>query len=411
MYVFVKSKHANLVTYYEREITMIQLQIVKIVALHFRNIERYNKCKFFKISVNLKEAVSIMKEQLNQLSAYQPGLSPRALKEKYGIEGELYKLASNENLYGPSSKVKEAITAHLDELYYYPETGAPTLRKAISKFLNVEPSRILFGAGLDEVILMISRAVLRPGDTIVTSEATFGQYYHNAIVEAANVVQVPLKNGGFDLEGILKAIDEDTALVWLCNPNNPIGTYFNHEALDSFLSQVPSNVPVIIDEAYFEFVTAQDFPDTLALQEKYDNAFLLRTFSKAYGLAGLRVGYVVASEQAIEKWNIIRPPFNVTRISEYAAVAALEDQQYLKEITHKNSTERERFYQLPQSEHFLPSQTNFIFVKTTNVNELYEALLNVGCITRPFPTGVRITIGFKEQNDKMIEVLSNFKYE
>lgn len=411
MYVFVKSKHANLVTYYEREITMIQLQIVKIVALHFRNIERYNKCKFFKISVNLKEAVSIMKEQLNQLSAYLPGLSPRALKEKYGIEGELYKLASNENLYGPSPKVKEAITAHLDELYYYPETGAPTLRMAISKFLNVEPSRILFGAGLDEVILMISRAVLTPGDTIVTSEATFGQYYHNAIVEAANVVQVPLKNGGFDLEGILKAIDEDTALVWLCNPNNPTGTYFNHEALDSFLSQVPSNVPVIIDEAYFEFVTAQDFPDTLALQEKYDNAFLLRTFSKAYGLAGLRVGYVVASEQAIEKWNIIRPPFNVTRISEYAAVAALEDQQYLKEITHKNSTERERFYQLPQSEHFLPSQTNFIFVKTTNVNELYEALLNVGCITRPFPTGVRITIGFKEQNDKMIEVLSNFKYE
>ncbi|CDR62904.1 histidinol-phosphate aminotransferase [Staphylococcus argenteus] len=283
MYLFVKSKHANLVTYYEREITMIQLQIVKIVALHFRNIERYNKCKFFKISVNLKEAVSIMKEQLNQLSAYQPGLSPRALKEKYGIEGELYKLASNENLYGPSPKVKEAITAHLDELYYYPETGAPTLRMAISKFLNVEPSRILFGAGLDEVILMISRAVLRPGDTIVTSEATFGQYYHNAIVEAANVVQVPLKNGGFDLEGILKAIDEDTALVWLCNPNNPTGTYFNHEALDSFLSQVPSNVPVIIDEAYFEFVTAQDFPDTLALQEKYDNAFLLRTFSKAYG--------------------------------------------------------------------------------------------------------------------------------
>ncbi len=411
MYVFVKSKHANLVTYYEREITMIQLQIVKIVALHFRNIERYNKCKFFKISVNLKEAVSIMKEQLNQLSAYQPGLSPRALKEKYGIEGELYKLASNENLYGPSPKVKEAITAHLDELYYYPETGAPTLRMAISKFLNVEPSRILFGAGLDEVILMISRAVLTPGDTIVTSEATFGQYYHNAIVEAANVVQVPLKNGGFDLEGILKAIDEDTALVWLCNPNNPTGTYFNHEALDSFLSQVPSNVPVIIDEAYFEFVSAQDFPDTLALQEKYDNAFLLRTFSKAYGLAGLRVGYVVASEQAIEKWNIIRPPFNVTRISEYAAVAALEDQQYLKEITHKNITERERFYQLPQSEHFLPSQTNFIFVKTTNVNELYEALLNVGCITRPFPTGVRITIGFKEQNDKMIEVLSNFKYE
>lgn len=384
---------------------------MKIVALRFRNIERYNEYKFFKISVNSKEVVFIMKEQLNQLSAYQPGLSPRALKEKYGIEGDLYKLASNENLYGPSPKVKEAISAHLDELYYYPETGSPTLKAAISKHLNVDQSRILFGAGLDEVILMISRAVLTPGDTIVTSEATFGQYYHNAIVESANVIQVPLKDGGFDLEGILKEVNEDTSLVWLCNPNNPTGTYFNHESLDSFLSQVPPHVPVIIDEAYFEFVTAEDYPDTLALQQKYDNAFLLRTFSKAYGLAGLRVGYVVASEHAIEKWNIIRPPFNVTRISEYAAVAALEDQQYLKEVTHKNSVERERFYQLPQSEYFLPSQTNFIFVKTKRVNELYEALLNVGCITRPFPTGVRITIGFKEQNDKMLEVLSNFKYE
>ncbi len=142
------------------------------------------------------------------------------------------------------------------------------------------------------------------------------------------MIQVPLKDGGFDLEGILKEVNEDTSLVWLCNPNNPTGTYFNHESLDSFLSQVPPHVPVIIDEAYFEFVTAEDYPDTLALQQKYDNAFLLRTFSKAYGLAGLRVGYVVASEHAIEKWNIIRPPFNVTRISEYAAVAALEDQQY-----------------------------------------------------------------------------------
>lgn len=199
----------------------------------------------------------------------------------------------------------------------------PTLKAAISKHLNVHQSRILFGAGLDEVILMISRAVLTPGDTIVTSEATFGQYYHNAIVESANVIQVPLKDGGFDLEGILKEVNEDTSLIWLCNPNNPTGTYFNHESLDSFLSQVPPHVPVIIDEAYFEFVTAEDYPDTLALQQKYDNAFLLRTFSKAYGLAGLRVGYVVASEHAIEKWNIIRPPFNVTRISEYAAVAAL----------------------------------------------------------------------------------------
>ena len=223
----------------------------------------------------------------------------------------------------------------MDELFYYPETGSPSLRKAISEHLNVDSSRILFGAGLDEVILMISRAVLTPGDKIVTSEGTFGQYYHNAIVESAEVVQVPLLNGGFDLENIIKEVDEETALVWLCNPNNPTGTYFNHDELESFLERVPSHVPVLIDEAYFEFVTAEDYPDTLKLQERFDNAFLLRTFSKAYGLAGLRVGYVVATNGAIEKWNIIRPPFNVTRISEYAAIAALEDQAYLKDVTAK----------------------------------------------------------------------------
>lgn len=349
-----------------------------------------------------------MKKQIEQLSAYEPGLSPRALKENYGIKGELHKLASNENLYGPSPKVKEAIQAHLDELQYYPETGSPLIKETISKHLNIDPARILFGAGLDEVILMISRAVLTPGDKIVTSEMTFGQYYHNAIVESANVVQVPLQNGEFDLDGILSEIDNDTKLVWLCNPNNPTGRYFTHDALRNFLERVPSHIPVIVDEAYVEFATAKDFPDTLALQQEFENAFLLRTFSKAYGLAGMRIGYVIAAKEAIEKYNIIRPPFNVGRLSEYAALAALEDQEYLASIRERNAEEREKFFELSQSDHFYPSQTNFVFVKTDKPHELYEALLNVGCITREFPNGVRITIGFPEQNAKMREVLAQF---
>ncbi|SUM91194.1 histidinol-phosphate transaminase [Staphylococcus saprophyticus] len=349
-----------------------------------------------------------MKKQIDQLSAYEPGLSPRALKENYGIKGELHKLASNENLYGPSPKVKEAIQAHLDELQYYPETGSPLIKEAISKHLNIDPARILFGAGLDEVILMISRAVLTPGDKIVTSEMTFGQYYHNAIVESANVVQVPLQNGEFDLDGILSEIENDTKLVWLCNPNNPTGRYFTHDALRNFLERVPSHIPVIVDEAYVEFATAKDFPDTLALQQEFENTFLLRTFSKAYGLAGMRIGYVIAAKEAIEKYNIIRPPFNVGRLSEYAALAALEDQEYLASIRERNAEEREKFFELSQSDHFYPSQTNFVFVKTDKPHELYEALLNVGCITREFPNGVRITIGFPEQNAKMREVLAQF---
>ncbi|PTI74948.1 histidinol-phosphate transaminase [Staphylococcus succinus] len=349
-----------------------------------------------------------MKKQIEQLSAYQPGLSPRALKEAYGIEGELYKLASNENLYGPSPKVKEAIQSHLDELHFYPETGSPLIKEAISKHLDVDVSRILFGAGLDEVILMISRAVLTVGDKIVTSEMTFGQYYHNAIVESANVTQVPLNKGYFDLEGILAEIDDDTKLVWLCNPNNPTGTYIPHDELQQFLQRVPSHIPVIIDEAYVEFVTADDFPNTLALQQQFSNAFLLRTFSKAYGLAGMRIGYVVAAKEAIEKWNIIRPPFNVGRLSEYAALAALEDQAYLTSIRERNAQERAKFFELENSNAFYPSQTNFVYINTNKPHDLYEAFLNVGCITREFPNGVRITIGFPEHNDKMIEVLKHF---
>ena len=209
-----------------------------------------------------------------------------------------------------------------------------------------------------------------------------------------------------EIEQRCNEIEKESQKDSVKDPQTEIIKRQNLEARLSFYSDSE-----IVDYINSKDVTNTDIYELSLLQQKYDNAFLLRTFSKAYGLAGLRVGYVVASEHAIEKWNIIRPPFNVTRISEYAAVAALEDQQYLKEVTHKNSVERERFYQLPQSKHFLPSQTNFIFVKTKRVNELYEALLNVGCITRPFPTGVRITIGFKEQNDKMLEVLSNFKYE
>src|SRR5699024_12098849 len=130
----------------------------------------------------------------------------------------------------------------------------------------------------------------------------------------------------------LSEVDDNTKLVWLCNPNNPTGTYFTHNELKSFLERVPSHIPVIIDEAYVEFVTAEDFPNSLALQEAFSNAFLLRTFSKAYGLAGMRIGYVVAAQEAIEKWNIIRPPFNVVRLSEHSALAALADQYYLTSI-------------------------------------------------------------------------------
>lgn len=351
-----------------------------------------------------------MKTQIENLSAYQPGLNPEELKKSYNIEGPLYKLASNENLYGPSPKAKKAIKDKIDNIQYYPDTTSLNLRKAIGDTLNIDENRILLGAGLDDIITIISRAIIKQGDKLITSNLTFGQYYHNGVIESANIVKSPLKNGKFDLDNILEEVDDETALIWLCNPNNPTGTYFTHNELIEFLNKVPSTIPVALDEAYGEFVTAEDFPNALELQEKYKNLFVLRTFSKAYGLASMRIGYVIGDQKIIEKFNIIKPPFNIGRLSEIAAITAYKDQDYINDIKLKNANERQKFFEIPESKHFYPSETNFIFVNTENVNKLFEELLKVGCITRPFPHGIRITIGFPEQNDAMINVLKNFTY-
>ncbi|MBY7664455.1 histidinol-phosphate transaminase [Staphylococcus agnetis] len=349
-----------------------------------------------------------MKSQIAQLRAYQPGLSPEALKKKYGIEGDLHKHASNENVFGPSPKVKEAIQTHVDDLYLYPEPNAPLLQQAIADHYHIDPNRILFGAGLDEMIVIISRALLRAGDKVVTSEATFGQYYHNAVVEDANMVQVPLKDGKFDLDAIAEAVDASTSVVWICNPNNPTGTYNSHDAIEAFIKKVPSDVTIILDEAYAEYVTADDFPRTLELMEIYPNVAMLRTFSKAYALAALRIGYLITTDTLASKLNVLRPPFNTTRLSEQAALAALKDQTHLQKAVEINDAERQKCYAIDTNLKIYPSQTNFIFVETSQASELNEALLRAGIIARLFPNGVRITLGFPEQNDVIREVLAQF---
>ncbi|MBH9580284.1 histidinol-phosphate transaminase [Staphylococcus felis] len=349
-----------------------------------------------------------MKSQISQLSAYQPGLSSEALKKKYHIEGQLYKHASNENVYGPSPKVKEAINQAADELYLYPEPNAPELQEVISEHYNIQKNQILFGSGLDEMILIISRTLLANDEKVITSEGTFGQYKHNAIVENANFVEVPLKEGAFDLDGIAAAIDDETELVWICNPNNPTGTYHNHKAIEAFLQKVPSNVTVILDEAYAEYVTADDYPDTLALLQTYSNIAMLRTFSKAYALAGLRIGYLIGQPELVEKLNILRPPFNVTRVSEQAAIAALKDQAHLEKAVKINHDEREKFKNLNSTLKIYPSQTNFVFIETEQSQALNDTLLKNGIIARAMPNGVRVTLGFPEQNEVIRNVLENF---
>lgn len=353
-----------------------------------------------------------VKQQLLQLKPYQPGKPIEEVKKELGLN-HVIKLASNENPFRYSDKVKEALQAELDQLPIYPDGYAASLRTAVANHIGVKETEIIFGNGSDEVIQILSRALLSPEKNTVMATHTFSQYRHNAVIEGADVREVPVKNGEHDLDGMLEAIDDQTAIVWLCNPNNPTGHYINHERFLSFLNQVPEHVLVVSDEAYYEYVIADDFPETLSLIDRYPNLMVLRTFSKAYGLAALRIGYGVANEAFIQKIEPAREPFNTSRLAQVAAQAALSDQDFIASCRKQN---RDGMMKLQAfcDEHglsYYPSQTNFLLVDMKrNGDDVFQYLLKNGYIVRSgnalgFPTSVRITIGSDEEMDGLIAVL------
>lgn len=348
-----------------------------------------------------------MKKQLASLNIYSPGKTAEEIRRELNLESEMMKLSSNENVYGPSPAVEQTLQAAIQNIHEYPDAAGSDLKQAISEFYQVPAEAVLLGAGLDEVIQMLSRAILKPGDEIVTSEQTFVQYSHHAVIEDCTIVTAPLVDGKFDLEALADKVNDNTALVWLCNPNNPTGHYFSEEELTLFPNKV-GNIPVVLDEAYAEYVTAEDYPHSMKLREQFDNIIILRTFSKAYGLASLRIGYAISSDEWTDLWHRVKLPFNVTTLSLKAAEAALADQAYLQRTVRQNAAERARYYASDFKHHLLPSETNFVFIQTDDVMRLNDYLLRRGIIARPVPGGVRLTIGTADQNDVIIEVLERY---
>lgn len=354
------------------------------------------------------------KEQILNLSPYQPGKSIDEVKRQYGLE-KIVKLASNENPYGCSEKVLSALD-NITSLALYPDGYATLLREALSNHLHVQPNQLIFGNGSDEIILIISRALLLPGTNTVMAAPTFPQYKHNAVIEGAEVREVSVKNGEHDLDEMLKAIDKNTRVVWLCSPNNPTGVYINERDLLAFLNEVPKDVLVVLDEAYFEYVDAPDYYDAISLINQHSNLIVLRTFSKIYGIASLRVGYGVAHESLIAALEPVREPFNVNTFAQVAAIAAIEDQEFVAQCRRKNREGMEQFYQFCTANQldFYPSQGNFVLIDfKVSGNEIFQYLLEKGYIVRSgnalgFPTSVRITIGSKEQNEGVLAQLSQF---
>lgn len=358
------------------------------------------------------------KSQLIGLPVYQPGKPIEEVKKEYNLT-EVIKLASNENPFGCSDQVQAAILNECANLSIYPDGAAMQIRQALAKHYQLEVDQIIMGNGSDEIVQQITRTYLEPGKNSVMADPSFSMYKINVVIEGAEAREVPLVNGVHDLEGMLAQIDEQTTVVWVCNPNNPSGTYVTQTELEHFLSQVPADVLVVLDEAYFEYVEATDYPDSVPLLAKYPNLIILRTFSKIYGLAALRIGYGLASPAIIDQLNHVREPFNTSRVAQAAAIAALNDQDFVKECKHKNRQGLEQLYAAfdQLGLFYYPSQTNFVLVDLNMPgNQAFEALLQQGIIVRSgealgFPTFVRITVGTAEQNQKIIEAISTLVQE
>lgn len=354
------------------------------------------------------------KKNIVHLPVYQPGKPMEEVKRELGLS-EVIKLASNENPFGSSEKAKEAITAELSNTSIYPDGGAVQLTAALAERFGVQPDQIIFGAGSDEVILMIARAFFEPGDETVMASHTFPQYKHNAEIEGAACIEVPLKDGTHDLDAMLDKITDRTKVVWICNPNNPTGTMVTHAQMEDFLRKVPSRVLVVLDEAYAEYNMTNEYPDGFRLLKEFGNVILLRTFSKIYGLASLRIGYGIGRADVIRSVNQVREPFNTSRFGQSAALASLLDDAFLEKCRDENSKGiaylTGQFDQLGLS--YYPAHGNFIMVDVQRPAGLvFDGLLRKGIIVRgghqlDFPSKIRVTVGSQEQNEKFIHALKS----
>ena len=349
---------------------------------------------------------------IRTLAPYSPGMPVEELERQLGIRDSI-KLASNENPLGPSPKALAAIAAALGELHRYPDGSAFHLKNRLAERLGVSPEELVVGNGSNEIIELVVRTVLRPGDEAVMADQAFVVY--RLVVQAAGGTSriVPLRDFTHDLDAIAAAVGGRTRLVFLANPNNPTGTIFRRAAWERFLARMPAHVVVVADDAYAEYVEDPEYPDTIRARGDGSVAVVtLRTFSKLYGLAGLRIGYGVGPAALIDAVMRIRQPFNVNTLALVGALAALDDTEHVRRTLAAN---REGMAYLVAAfrrlglEH-VPSAANFVLVRVGDGGRVYDALLRRGVIVRPmdgygFPEHVRITVGTPGENARLADAL------
>ena len=350
---------------------------------------------------------------IRAIAPYQPGKPISELARELGLnEADIVKLASNENPLGPSPRAMVAVHAALHDIALYPDGAGFTLKAGLSARLGVSSNQIVLGNGSNDVLDMVARAFLSPGTSAVYAEHAFAVYPIATLTVGATGIEVPAQNYGHDLAAMRQTIRDDTRVVWIANPNNPTGTFLLWAEIEAFLCEVPPHILVVLDEAYGEYLPPKDRFDTVTWLARFPNLLITRTFSKAYGLAGLRVGYGLGDAAVIDLLNRVRHPFNVNSLALAAATAALDDTDFLARSYALN---HEGMMQLIQGLNAMglahvPSKGNFLLVKAGDAACVNAALLQRGVIVRPvanygLPEFLRVSVGLAVQNTRFLEAL------
>jgi histidinol-phosphate aminotransferase len=355
----------------------------------------------------------LIPDYIQGLPAYVPGKPVEEVEQDLKIHA--VKLASNENPLGPSPKAMEAARRALGDANWYPDGGSKRLREVLAKRFGVHSEEIFVGLGSSEIIDLASRVLLRPGCEGITSEGSFTLFSIAIRASGGKLVLTPMKDFAFDLDAIAHAVNPHTRVIYIANPNNPTGTAFGADEFGNFMKKVPGDVLVVYDEAYREYAERRDLANPFELFKQYNNLLTLHTFSKVYGLAGLRIGYGIGHPTLVHEMNKLRTPFNVTSVGQAAALAALDDAEHVVRSAEMNSAERKRLYNELRRLGLNPvsSQTNFLFMQIgANAKTFCDDLLHEGVIVRPlawmgFPEAIRISVGSPAENTKLLSAVAH----
>jgi histidinol-phosphate aminotransferase len=352
------------------------------------------------------------KKHLFAIRPYKPGKPIEEVKRQLGLP-KVIKLASNEIPFPPSPRVIQAISREAKNINRYPDDDCFYLRREIARRLKIAPEQLIFGGGSDEIIYMTAQTFLGVGDEVVIAKPSFLMYTIAPLIQGARIKAVMLKGLNYDLDGMTRAVTRKTKVIFLGNPDNPAGTFIPKKALEKFLKAIAQNIVVLIDEAYLQFVEARDYPNSLQLLKSYPNIIIARTFSKLYGLAGLRIGYGVARPEMIQLINRVREPFNVNSLAQAAALACLKDEAYYRRVVRDINVQKQFLYQgfRKLGLTYYKSATNFILLEFKIPSaRIIQNLLQQGIIVRDMKdwglqSMIRVTIGTKRENQKLLAVL------